>query len=84
MVYYQMQAHDADHSNADHSNANHSNAGHSTAGHSTAGHSNADHSTNTEMGVMNNFEGAQNVNTGDNNGRLIWTISCLKFSPTFS
>ena len=53
MVYYQMQAH------------------------------NADHSTNTEIGVMNNFERAQNVNTGDNQGRLIQTISGLKLSPAF-
>ena len=41
----------------------------------------ADHSTNTEAGVMNNFEGAQNVITGYNQGRLIWPISCLKHSP---
>jgi len=42
-----------------------------------------DHMTNTEVGVMNNFEGAQNVITGCNQGRLIWTISCLKHSPAF-
>ena len=27
-----------------------------------------DHSTNTEVGVMNNFERVQNVNTGINQG----------------
>ena len=43
----------------------------------------ADHSANTEVGVMNNFERVQNVNTGYNQGRLIWTISCLQISPAF-
>ena len=28
----------------------------------------ADHSTNTEIGIMNNFERVQNVNTGSNQG----------------
>ena len=42
-----------------------------------------DHSTNTEVGVMNNFEGAQNVNTGYNQGRLIRTILCFKLSCGF-
>ena len=28
----------------------------------------ADHSTNTEIGIMNNFERVQNVNTGKNQG----------------
>ena len=38
MIYYEMQAH------------------------------HADHTTNTEVGVMNNFERVQNVNTGINQG----------------
>ena len=42
-----------------------------------------DHSTNTEAGVMNNFEGAQNVITGYNQGWLIYTILCFKHSPGF-
>ena len=28
----------------------------------------ADHSTNTEIGIINNFERVQNVNTGNNQG----------------
>ena len=43
----------------------------------------ADHSTNNEVGVMNNFERVQNVNTGYNQGRLIWTTSCVKLPPAF-
>ena len=43
----------------------------------------ADYSTNTEVGVMNNFERVQNVNAGYNQGRLIWTVSCLQHSPAF-
>ena len=42
-----------------------------------------DHSTNTEVGVMNNFERAQNVITGYNQGWLSWSISCFKHSPRF-
>ena len=30
----------------------------------------ADHSTNMEVGVMNNFEKVQNVNTGNNQGKF--------------
>ena len=30
----------------------------------------ADHTTNTEVGVMNNFERVQNVNTGNNQGKF--------------
>ena len=32
---------------------------------------------------MNNFDRVQNVNTGYNQGRLIWPILCLKLSPAF-
>ena len=38
----------------------------------------ADHSTNTEVG-----ERVQSVNTGYKQGRLIWTVLCLRYSPTF-
>ena len=38
----------------------------------------ADHSTNTEVGVTNIFERVQNVNTGYNQGRLIWRTLCFK------
>ena len=43
----------------------------------------ADHSTNTEVGVMNNFERVQNVNTGNTQGKFIWTISSLNLPPAF-
>ena len=42
-----------------------------------------DHSTNTEVVVMNNFEGAQNVITGYNQGGLIYTNLCFEHSPGF-
>ena len=44
----------------------------------------ADHSTYTEVGVTNSFERVQNVNTGYNQGRLIWTFSCIKILTCIS
>ena len=43
----------------------------------------ADHSTNMEVGVMNNFEKVQNVNTSNNQGLCVCTISCLGCLPAF-
>ena len=42
-----------------------------------------DHSTNTEVGVMNNFESVQNINTGNNQGMfnldnlMFKTFNCI-------
>ena len=43
----------------------------------------ADHSTNTEVGIMNNFERVQNVNTGNNQGMFNFDNPMFKISPAF-
>jgi len=44
----------------------------------------ADHPTNTEVGIMNNFERVQNVNTGNNQGRFNLDNLMFKTFPCIS